>query len=384
MTTQQTSPLSAQDIAQFESLNFGSEQQQSTEATSSQQQSTTAAPFTTQPSRNPYNPSLTGNEQTSGETGSYQAPAGTPSTQQASSGTTTYAPPSGPPPPREQGSSGTGLYQPPSGPPPPNSTSANPFASAAAPTVATEPLSQFPAPTQPSQAAAAGGSTTPASTEPKSWPTKDVLFQGLERKIIMQNENGPCGLIAIANILLLRGQVSLQPPDRPLVSYEYISSLIAEYLLTRPQQPDPQALEEALSMLPSTQHGLNLNPSFLSNDEFYSSGSQARHLALFDLLGIKLYHGFLPDQSYPEVYELVTQAGSYDAAVDQVVKGDEVAARFFTEAMGDTSIAVPLKELKQRGGVGVLQSKGWGSSQDHKTVSDGEWNPVKRNNATIY
>lgn len=209
----------------------------------------------------------------------------------------------------------------------------------------------------------AATSAPAAPAEPRAWATKDIIFQGHERKIIMQNENGPCSLLAIANILLLRGDVALSPPDRPLVNYDYLSSLIAEYLLTRPETGQG-GLDKALALLPQTQHGLNLNPSFLSNDSF-SDGEQ---LSLFHLLGIKLYHGFVPDQSSPVEYELARMAGSYDAAVDQVVRGEEVTTRFFQEALGEANVSAALKELRNRGGYPIVESSGWGTALQKRTI----------------
>lgn len=211
----------------------------------------------------------------------------------------------------------------------------------------------------------------PPTARPKAWATKDIIYQGQERKIIMQNENGPCSLLAIANILLLRGDVALSPPDRPLVDYDYLSSLIAEYLLTRPEtfSQGEGVLDKALALLPQTQHGLNLNPSFLSNDAFLDGGSgNAQQLALFKLLGIKLYHGFVPDSSSPVEYELVRMAGSYDAAVDQVVRGEEVTATFFTDALGESNVSAALKELKRRGGYAIVDSSGWGTALQKRTI----------------
>lgn len=221
----------------------------------------------------------------------------------------------------------------------------------------------------------------------RTWAAKDVIFRGQNRKIIMQNENGPCSLLAIANILLLRGDVALQPPDRPIVTYEYLSSLIAEYLLTRPAAIggstsaridgslapvgsgiDGDALTNALSLLPQTQHGLNLNPSFRSNEAF-DVQDQKGHLELFELLGIKLYHGFLPDPSSSASYELLTRAGSYDAAMDLVVRGDDVATDFFANGMRERGSALGLKELASRGGMAVVESSGWGSPEQRNTLS---------------
>ena len=45
---------------------------------------------------------------------------------------------------------------------------------------------------------------------------KRIDFLGAKRAIVCQNENGPCPLIGIVNVLLLRNAVTLQgAPDRP-------------------------------------------------------------------------------------------------------------------------------------------------------------------------
>ena len=40
---------------------------------------------------------------------------------------------------------------------------------------------------------------------------KRITFQGRPVQIVLQNLNGPCPLLAITNVLLLAGKLSLQP-----------------------------------------------------------------------------------------------------------------------------------------------------------------------------
>ena len=51
------------------------------------------------------------------------------------------------------------------------------------------------------------------------------------------------------NILILRGELEILPPDRTTVSYEFLSQLVAEYLLTTCPDVDISA---ALSIMPYT------------------------------------------------------------------------------------------------------------------------------------
>ena len=48
----------------------------------------------------------------------------------------------------------------------------------------------------------------PDEGEP-GYNVKYITYLGRRTPIVLQDENGPCPLIAIANVLLLRGQVSL-------------------------------------------------------------------------------------------------------------------------------------------------------------------------------
>ena len=54
---------------------------------------------------------------------------------------------------------------------------------------------------------------------------------------------------AQGNILILRGHIEILPHDRTTVSYEFLSQLVGEYLLTNCPDIDISA---ALSIMPST------------------------------------------------------------------------------------------------------------------------------------
>lgn len=50
-------------------------------------------------------------------------------------------------------------------------------------------------------------------------------------KVITQNENGPCPLLALCNVLLLRGDIKIKPYDRSFVTYDFLVELLGDYLL---------------------------------------------------------------------------------------------------------------------------------------------------------
>ncbi|KZV97434.1 DUF544-domain-containing protein [Exidia glandulosa HHB12029] len=141
-----------------------------------------------------------------------------------------------------------------------------------------------------------------------------------ELKIITQNFNGPCSLISLCNILILRGKIEIQPADRRSVSYEYLSALLADSLVT--EQTDP-ALSAALSTLPNTQRGMDLNPLFTSIDAFRPAGDGGE-LKLFELAGVQLFHGWLVDPSSQE-FDVVSRISDYDSAVNAIVEADYIS-----------------------------------------------------------
>lgn len=156
------------------------------------------------------------------------------------------------------------------------------------------------------------------------WYLKEIQYgqQGNKRtyKIITQNFNGPCSFIAICNILILRGNINIDPPERRTVSYEFLSHLVADYLLQCSPDVDVSA---ALSIMPLTQKGMDLNPVFTSPTAFRPSGVGGGELKLFQHVGIKLVHGWLADPDSQEAKAL-ERAPDYDTAVGLIAEADHL------------------------------------------------------------
>jgi hypothetical protein len=118
-------------------------------------------------------------------------------------------------------------------------------------------------------------STQKTVIENPEWGLKEIVWppekwEGQDQRavrIITQNANGPCSFIAICmllpssiiirrltspvgNILILRGAIRITPPDRRSASYEYLSSLVGDYLVNTALGVDIAAV---FSILPKTQ-----------------------------------------------------------------------------------------------------------------------------------
>jgi len=57
----------------------------------------------------------------------------------------------------------------------------------------------------------------------------------------------------LGNILILRGEIVIVPPDRRSVSYEYLSALLGDHLVNKSSDVD---LDSVFSVLPKTQRRL--------------------------------------------------------------------------------------------------------------------------------
>ena len=129
----------------------------------------------------------------------------------------------------------------------------------------------------------------------------------------MPNLNGPCSLLAISNILLLRGLIRLPGPlERYSISFKSLSSILADFLVGNSSHST--YLSTALSNIPSTRTGLNLNPRFGLIDGF---GPGSGEHALFSSASVSLAHGWVADSQDTETWDvLVRKCGDYDKAVE--------------------------------------------------------------------
>ncbi|KAF9262384.1 hypothetical protein L218DRAFT_867410 [Marasmius fiardii PR-910] len=161
------------------------------------------------------------------------------------------------------------------------------------------------------------------SSEAEVWYLKDVEFgEGDAKKrvkVITQNYNGPCSFIAICNILILKGAIFIEPPTRQTVSYEFLSHLVAEYLLINCPEVDVSA---ALSIMPHTQKGMDLNPLFTGCKLFRPEGLGGE-LKIFEQVGIDLVHGWVVDPGSEEA-KVLSKTEDYDSAVMLIADADHI------------------------------------------------------------
>ncbi|KAM3213064.1 hypothetical protein ACQJBY_065841 [Aegilops geniculata] len=130
--------------------------------------------------------------------------------------------------------------------------------------------------------------------------TRAVDFLGRRTPIVYQNDNGPCPLLAICNVLLLKNVISLNP-DEGEVSQQKLLSLVADRLIdsnSSAQGKDEEYarnwehnISDAIDLLPRLTTGIDVNVMFRKVDDFEFTPERA----IFDLLDIPLYHGWIVD-----------------------------------------------------------------------------------------
>ncbi|KAF2298897.1 hypothetical protein GH714_028962 [Hevea brasiliensis] len=153
--------------------------------------------------------------------------------------------------------------------------------------------------------------------------TKTIQFLGRTTPIVLQNDNGPCPLLAICNVLLLKNNLNLSP-DIAEVSQEKLLSLVAERLIDSNSninnkdagyvENQQQNIADAIDLLPRLATGIDVNIKFRRIDDFEFTPE----CAIFDLLDIPLYHGWMVD---PQDSDTANAIGSksYNALVGELV-----------------------------------------------------------------
>jgi hypothetical protein len=174
---------------------------------------------------------------------------------------------------------------------------------------------------------------------------------------LLQNENGPCPLLAAANCLLLKGAISLpsQIVVVQVVTIDQLVNILAEKVLVgntgnsngngngtpsdmdghqqqQQQQQKEHHIQEVLTVFPSLQFGMDVNPKFTMGP---SGVEYTMQLNAFDLLHVELVHGWLIDPTQVE-YDLIAIGGqdgqtqpqhqTYNQLVNQIIKGNEASS----------------------------------------------------------
>ncbi|XP_028394238.1 ubiquitin carboxyl-terminal hydrolase MINDY-1-like [Dendronephthya gigantea] len=154
---------------------------------------------------------------------------------------------------------------------------------------------------------------------------KWITWKGMKTAIVTQNDNGPCPLLAIINILLLRRVIEFPSMQEMVTTQQLMDYLgdvvlkeIPENLAEGAQRNFEQNMQDALGILPKLKTGLDVNVRFTGVGEFEFTPE----CVIFDLLSIHLYHGWLVDPQSTE-YKKAIKNLSYNQLVEKIVASKE-------------------------------------------------------------
>jgi len=159
-----------------------------------------------------------------------------------------------------------------------------------------------------------------------TYPIKTIRFLGSSRRILMQTKNGPCPLLAIANALLLRNQVRVAD-DAKYVTLADLLQIITNLVLDVNANSGGESrssggsaafrgnFDGCLNVLPKLHHGMDINVQFKAVDAFEFT----QELGIFDLMDIRLLHGWLVSHQDTEMYDLL-KGESYNTLVERIFR----------------------------------------------------------------
>lgn len=223
---------------------------------------------------------------------------------------------------------------------------------------------------------------------------KWIEFQNQKTPIILQNENGPCPLLSICNVLLLRGQMQLEP-NVELIENEKLIQILANILFNEcvprflarksgqnaPNQQEQidfeQNISDALHIFGRLQYGLDVNVKFSDCNAF----EYTRELDIFDLFLINLYHGWLIDPEQTEFHRLLA-AKSYNQLVEMSINFSQMnesapdyEQKAYAKLLADNFLELTASQLTD-----------YGLSVIHSTMFPNELAILFRNNhfSTVY
>lgn len=129
-----------------------------------------------------------------------------------------------------------------------------------------------------------------------SGPTPDEVFtirridfHARRVPVLLQNGDGPCSLLAVANALLLRGTMSFPEDERSITGSALVARL-SDLCRSLNGKAEDLNMQETVSYItkrmPKLMYGLFLNCCFTGCSDFEYTAD----LALFDCFGLSLYH----------------------------------------------------------------------------------------------
>jgi len=163
------------------------------------------------------------------------------------------------------------------------------------------------------------------------------LLQKRDVRILLQNENGPCPLLAAANALLLKGSVVLPAHAirNDVASLDDVANMLANHAMLehnkkatdQQQQHDEDHsfhINELMQYVPRFQYGMDVNPKFTDCLAY----EYTPEVTVFDMLSCgRLVHGWLVDPIHAQATAAAVGTKTYNELMDQIIAGQEAESQ---------------------------------------------------------
>ncbi|KAK9464973.1 hypothetical protein V1512DRAFT_249524 [Lipomyces arxii] len=185
-------------------------------------------------------------------------------------------------------------------------------------------------------------SSTFPSLESSVFKIKTIEFYDVNRRlrefsIVLQNENGPCPLIALVNTLILSTPPEKKAPLSQMLTYRTsvnastLIQLLINVLLDSCDTKSTDSckrkgidISNVLSLLPNLHTGLNINPKF---DGTFAESPEPELFRAFD---VDIVHGWVADPESSFYREVLLTSLSYEDAQSLLVAASELLLKFET------------------------------------------------------
>lgn len=146
-----------------------------------------------------------------------------------------------------------------------------------------------------------------------SFATKSVQVNGNPYRILLQNDNGPCALLALANTLLLAPRYASEAREltnlvqQSTVKLEDLIQILANIAIMSPSGANTD-VNQLFQILPELHTGLNVNPIFNGSFE------DGVEMAIFRLYNVGIVHGWIIDGDNDPIAREHVSKYSYESA----------------------------------------------------------------------
>eukprot|EP01134_Creolimax_fragrantissima_P002415 CFRG2415T1 len=158
---------------------------------------------------------------------------------------------------------------------------------------------------------------------------RKALFRRNVVGFMCQNKNGPCPLLALCNLLKLRGDLKMNA-DAEVVTVELLVRHLGELLMnSSPEDERPEIklnyqhnLDSCFEMHSKLLTGIDVNVKFTGVDQM----EYTNEMIVFDLLRVDVFHGWVVDPQDKYTAAVIGNS-TYNELVEKVVAYREISQR---------------------------------------------------------